>query len=300
LRLSPLSRPLVAAAGLAVAAAGFVVAPADAAAPAGITRTDVLAAAAKARTIDPTEMGQLISPKEVRKLVNRACSLDADTELLFAVYPLAVNANQHADGVFVEAMIYDVDGMSHPAEGSSEEDYARLCAFGALAATDAGFSLQGTTTFGVQTPKTYQLSGDVFVTPVFNKKYADLFPSDPDADVPEMTPVFSATGKSAKTTVTTTITKTATPKTAKQKKAAKKAYTKALAAASHAYDKAKAKATTSKAKAAAKRKYNARKAAAKSAYQAAIAPFRITKTKKSNTVSYPFSVAMELPENPTP
>ena len=299
MRLSPLSRPLVAAAGLAVAAAGFVVAPADAAAPAGITRTDVLAAAAKARTIDVTDINELTSPKEARRLANRACSVDPDSEILSMALPLPVTAGQHADGLFVEAIIYDAEAMSHVSETSSPYEFARFCAFGALAATDPGFSLQGTATFGFVTAKAYQLSGDVFVTPAVSMKAADLFPG-PDAEAPKVDPVFSATGKSAKTTVTTTITKTATPKTAKQKKAAKKAYTKALAAASHAYDKAKAKATTSKAKAAAKRKYTARKAAAKSAYQAAIAPFRITKTKKSNTVSYPFSVAMEVPESPAP
>lgn len=281
MRKSFLSRSLVAVASLAVASAALAAVPATAATATGITRDQVLAAAASVRATnavgDPGEFTP-ITTRAVRTLANRACAVDQDSETVIYAFGQPTQTGDDADGVLLGAFVVDLTAVID--ESSPVGMGYRLCFFGAVATTDPAYSLSGTATLNAVTSSSHALSGDVYVTPARN-----LNPADPGLAAQ---PSFTAAGNAVKAIPV----KVATPKTTKQKKAAKKAYSKSLKSAKKSYTKAAKKAGDSKKKkATAKKAYSKKKAAAKTKYKNAVATFKVVNT----TDARPFSISAIFP-----
>lgn len=281
MRKSVLSRSLITAVSLAVASVAFSAVPATAATASGITRDEVLAAAAARAGTDPESM-----PLAVRALANRACAVDPNFEFVYLATGYPTQTGDDAEGLLLAALIVDLSAIG--GESSSAEDPMRWCAFGALAATDPSYSLTGTATLDYLTTSTHALSGDVYVTPARSLTLTDLENID---ESQFRQPSFAASGNATKVIPT----KVSTPKTAKQKKAAKKVQAKALKSAKKSYTKAIKKAgKNKKKKAAAKKAYAKKKAAAKAKYKLATATFKIV----NNTDARPFSISAVIPVQP--
>lgn len=284
MRTSILSRSVIALATLAITSAALTVAPANAATPAGVTRGDVLATASAVRaetTDDPSDYSPA-TQRLLRKLALSTCHVDAEGgESVLAFLAVPVESGRHADGLMASAFIYT------PGAGPHDDGAFRACSFGALATASAGSVLSGTATLTGSTTIASRLSGDVFMTPVM----IDATAEDDQQEAP--LPSFSATGESAQSTTTTTSTKTWTPKTAKQKKAAKKSYATKLKAAKKTYQKALKRACHDKGKKSkAKRAYDKKKASAKRSYKRAIAKTStIIRNTRTTVTKTPFNVA---------
>lgn len=310
MRTSVLSRSLIAATGLAVAAATLASVPASAAP--GVTRGQVLAAAAAVRADGAATLGtkSASTNRTLRTLSNQVCAVDHSAEAVVLPIAIATQAGEQADGLMVGAVIVDLsviisffNATPEPTLGDLSElesempnpdTIGRLCVFGALAATDVSSSLSGTATLDLLGASSYNLSGDVYVTPARNLRYSELMTLLSGSSEAEFTlPSFKATGNATKVTPT----KVSTPKTTKQKKAAKKAYDKALKSAKKSYTKALKKAGDSKKKkSAAKKAYSKKKATANAKYRSAIATFKIV----NNSASRAFSVAALFPDMELP
>ncbi len=270
MRSSLISRAVVAAASVAIGSVALAAVPATAATSSGITRDQVLSAAAGLRAGVAATPAQSTALTDV---INRACTVVAGQEEPVMRASQALTAGDDADGFAVTAIVYPS---------------GRNCSFTALATADASFQLSGkatiTSTPGL-TPNPVTstlfsgaLSGDVFVTPIYA---ASSF----------STITATASGNAAKTTTSTTTTKVKDKKTSKEKKAAKKKYDKRIKAAKKSYKKALKKADGSKSKkAAAKKSYKAKRSTAKAAYKKAVAGSRIVTRTTSTTENRPFSV----------
>jgi hypothetical protein len=274
MRTSILTRSVITTASLAIASVTLVAAPAGAKPTAtadGVTREKVLAAAAALKTED--EATYVAGVKAIRSITHRACAIDIDNgEVVEEFYPIGLEPPTNADGVVVIGVI-----------GNDFDNTYRLCVVGAVAATDPGFTLQGSSTLTAGTRTvTVPLSGDVTTTRI-----------DPTADETLDALTFSAAGGSVKITTTPTTYKVIKKKTKVEKARAKRAYDKKLKTAKKTYTKALDKAGKSKSKkAAAKKAYAAKRAAAKAAYKYAIASYRIVHGTTSSTDARPFTLTM--------
>jgi hypothetical protein len=271
---SILVRSAVAVAALAVGSAALVAAPANAA-PSDITRAQVLDAVARVRAEPEAAPGAYSdgTARALRVLANRACLVDPDgTDVVMGVLASPTEVGRSADGLVALALVNSLETIDDITQ-------ARGCAFGAVAATAGSATLSGTATLGGSAPVT--LAGDVTVTPATVVENGSPFPA------------FTASGASTITTTTTVTVKVA--KTTKQKRAAKKAYDKALTTAKKSYSKALKKAGSSKSKkAAAKKTYAAKKSKAKAAYRSAIAAgHKVVETP--NSVATPFTLSATFP-----
>jgi hypothetical protein len=275
---SILSRSVMAVASLAIGSVALAAVPADAATKTGITRAQVLTAAAGARTAPDTSRTFIgnydpATNRALRAMVNRTCAVDPDgPEVYNGVIVTATAPGASADGVVVSALLYDTDTLSQQAVPTG-----RLCSFGALTTTKPRSVLRGAARLG-EAPSV-RLSGDVFVTRPVSSPLDESTQSLPF-------PAFSATG----TSVQSTKVKVSDKKTTKEKKAARTAYDKRLKAVKKSYAKALDKAGSSKSKrAAAKKAWGAKKKSAKAKYRYAIAGFKIV-TRKTAT---PFTVSAQ-------
>jgi len=278
MRTSLLSRSVIAVATLGIGSVALAAVPASAATASGITRDQVLAAAAGVRS-EPVSVEGQYSPstdRALRVLANRACSIDRDgTQLIIGFLADATDAGASADGVVVTAVIADLAGQSEGYKG---------CSFGALATTDGAFTLSGSATLGSAAP--VALSGDAFATApvIFNAEGEGAFAP----------PAFTASGSATRSFDVTTSTKVKDKKTKSEKKAAKTTYAKRLAAAKKSYQKALDKAGKSKSKKAkAKKAYSAKRATARAAYKYAIAGYKIVKKTTQQTETRPFTVSAQ-------
>lgn len=328
MRKSILSRSVIALATLSLGPLALAAVPASAAAPSDITRQQVLAAASAVRA-ESSLSALLISPatsRALRVLANRACSIDPDGEE-FAVLSLseATAGGQSADGVVVSALVVTADianlitsftAIEEPPAGVEIGDFLRLCSFGVLTATAGSSTLAGTATIGGETPQSFGISGEVFVTPPSNfKDFESLLgissedeeePAGPDFSA--IAPKLTATGNAVRTFDVPGSSTVVTPKTTQQMKAAKATYDKKLKSAKAGHKKAVKKAGSSKSKKkAAKKAYAKKQAAAKTAYQKAVAPSNVlVSTMTKNSESTPFtltaqvdlSTLLEFPEVP--
>ncbi|MET0447470.1 MAG: hypothetical protein ABW004_03650, partial [Aeromicrobium sp.] len=270
MRTSLLTRSAIAVATFGIASAALVATPATAAVPSGITRQIVLTAAANVRA-----QGDMVDePTQalLQQMAEATCGVAEGETLMFASGDATAPAGDDADGLLVTAIIFGTSTI-------------RACQFGAVATTNAAFTLTGTATLtatvmgGDPVVRTGALSGNVAVTaPISDDSF---FPS---------TTTFTAAGNAARTTYVAG-TKTVKDKKSKaEKKAAKKKYQKRLAAAKKKYVKALDKAgnSTSK-KAAAKKSYSAAKKSAKAKYKKAISGRKQVKVKIAKTEKRPFS-----------
>ncbi|MBD8608493.1 hypothetical protein IFT73_16675 [Aeromicrobium sp. CFBP 8757] len=280
MRTSILSRSLVAVASIAVGSVALAAVPATAATPSGITREQVLTAAAGVRANPDSTTGGIFgggpgygpaANRALRAMVNRVCITDPDgPELAVQSVAAATMTGQSADGVVVSAYILNTESDSSSVAG-------RVCSFGALATVADRSVLTGTAT--ITGGATVALSGDAFVTPAVNLVFTS---SGPTGELP----TFSASGAA----VQSNVVKIADKKTSKEKRAAKKKYTKRIASAKKSYAKALDKAGSSKSKkSAAKKAYKAKRASATAKYRTAVANFKLVTTKTPT----PFSVSAQ-------
>lgn len=275
MRASTLSRSMIAIAALAIGTGALTIVPADAATPSGVTKE--LAMTAIGYT--PSPGGASDSPEALsatRDILVRSCDLSADEVVEDFVGDRAAS-RAVVDAMIAAAIIVDTDA-----------DYVRTCVVGVTVATFADRQLTGTGSLSLDisagsasapTRTTVQsaLSGDVSVTS-FSVPASD--------DIQQA--MFSASGSSLSQVVTQGTT--SVHKTKAQKKAAKKARDKKLAAAKKKFVKALKKAGSSKPKKSkAKIAYTRKKAAARAAYSKAIATTTIP-TTRVRTVSRPFAV----------
>jgi hypothetical protein len=296
MRMPILTRSVVAVATLAIGSVALAAVPANAKpsaadTPNGVTRAQVLTAAAGVRAVPlPASSGPFTSGydpatnRALRAMVNRVCAVDPDgPELSTGSIAAATASGGSAEGVVVSAFLFNTDTV---VTGSSTPQ-GRVCSFGALAATDSRGVLSGTASLSGLPPAA--LSGDVFTTGPLNSSLGVILEGGGSYD---FLPTFSASG----TSTVTVDTKVATKKTTKQKKAAKVKYNKQLKSAKKAYKKALDKAGKSKSKKkAAKSAYSKKRSAAKAAYKLAVANFKIVKT----STSAPFNVSAKAAA-PTP
>lgn len=286
MRISIWSRSAIAIASAAIASAALTATPANAATPAGVTRDDVLAAAGAVRADsgDPFDLSES-TQRLLRKLALSKCAVDATRgESIIGIFAVTVESGRSADGLTASAIIY-TPGVTVVDDGT-----VRACSFGALAATTVGSTLNGTSNFVGSTTIESRLSGDVFVTPVI----IDRTPADDEDDAPP--PRLAATGESVHSATTTTTATAWISKTAKQKKAAKKAFLIKFKAAKKAYAKALKKAGNNKhQRSKAQKTYARTVTAAKLTRKQADAKTRtILKNTKVTVTKVPFSVAATI------
>lgn len=275
MRPSIVSRSVIAVATLGIGSVALAAVPATAATPSGITREQVLTAAAGVRSAPPGSGGEFFySPygaagnRAIKAMVNRTCSIDPEgPEVVFATLGAVPAAGSSADGLVVTAVI--INGETATMGGNA----GRLCTFGALAAVAPRSTLSGSASL-TGAPAT-PLSGDAFITPAASSPLTSL-----DDSALDDLPTFSASGNA----VQSDDVKVADKKTKKEKKAAKTKYDKRLKALKKAYTKALDKAGSSKSK----------KKTAKAAYRYAIAGYKIITT---NTPT-PFNVTAKYTPAP--
>jgi hypothetical protein len=279
MKKSLLSRSMVAVASIAVGSVALAAVPASAATSSGITRDQVLTAAAGVRSAPANQnnfLGGNYGPaanRALKAMANRACAIDPDgPRVALGSVAASTAPGGSADGVVVTAQIFNLDPAA-PGNGGPES----LCSFGAVAPTAERSVLNGTATLTGGAASA--LSGDVFVTPAIFTPVSN--------STPAAFPTFSATGNA----VQSNTVKVTDKKTKKEKKAAKVKYDKRLKSAKKAYKKAVDKAGSSKSKkSAAKKAWTAKKKAAKAKYKYAIAGYKLVIRKTST----PFAVSAQF------
>ena len=291
MRTSILSRSVIAVATLAIGSVALVAAPATAATPSGITRQQVLSAADAVRAYNTSYENYPAVEEQVRAIAAAPCKIAADDQVNFGFD--ATSAGKNADGVIIQAYVI---------AGDSERAPYRTCVVAAIASADPSLALSGKLTLTGETqvnlpalrgaPETVnstlnaELSGDVFVSAPL--PVADDFTTINSAG-------FTANGKTTRSDKVLTIDKVADTKSKASKRFAKKKYVKRLKAAKKAYAKAiKQAGGNAAAKADAKSAYSARRAVATSRYAYAIADYKLTKTRTTQTVDRPFSIGAEV------
>jgi hypothetical protein len=277
MRSSLLTRSAVAVASLAIGSVALAAVPASAAAPAGVTRTQVLEIAQSLRGPG----GELTQSARtaLTSIVAAACGTTAETVRDVQASPTAAGGN--ADGFVVKAALF--------AEGT-----IRYCDFGAVAVVDPAFALSGTSSITAQITNTPApgsgtavtqvgtLSDQVALTPLVNGTIDTTFSIETS---------FTAIGNATKSSTVTKTVKVKDKKSKAEKKAAKKKYSKRLAQAKKNYAKALDKAGKSKSKkAAAKRVYAKARALAKAKYAYATAGHKNVKRTSTVVENRPFSV----------
>ncbi|MFC5676761.1 hypothetical protein [Aeromicrobium endophyticum] len=262
MRTSILTRSVISIASLAIGSVALAAAPASAAAPSGVTRDLVLAAANAERDGDVNVAA--------KTLADAVCAPQSGEKLDYVAVRVDYTPDD-VDGVFIRAEYLD-----QVARGG------RTCSFAAFVPVAPKATLSGTATLTglpvdqLQRPydpevlATAPLSGDVTTLgPVDGSQFYDMT-ADAKGDV--IAPAGTATDTS----------RTITPKTTQQRYAAKTARNKAVSSARKAYVKASEKAGSSKSKeAAAKRTYLAKKKAANATYRTALEGTLTIKTTTS-------------------
>lgn len=278
MRTSILSRSVIAIASLAITSAALAATPATAATAPSVTRDLVLTAANGLRLTDPTEAQVEATFRAMQRIAVRSCALDTELGEFFILDEFVpVTASNNADGLLIRGQV-----------GSFGLGLSRDCTIAAFTATDPAFRLSGSVNIsgvkvGEDEPVTVRLHSGVLAANVYVTKPIDAREYD------NLT--ASASGSATKTTTTTTSTKVSTPKSAAQKKAAKKKYNAKVKAAKKKYAKA---GKTKKAKQVMTKSISR----AKKVYKSAIASFKIVKKTTSKTDKRPFSITTALPEVP--
>lgn len=278
MRITLLTRSVIATAALGIGVGLLTAPPVSAAAP-GVTRAQVLAAVEAARA-EPDPEAIFLSratTRAARTLANSVCKIDHAKELMAFALVKPTEDGQGAEGVVVTAIVQTL-------EAQDLDDYVRYCTFGAFTSTKPGGVLTGNSTLNFGSTVTTKLSGETAVTGTLNHTYAQI---------PGLTsaPVLTATGTSNLTTKSTTTKKVATKKSKAQIKTAKTRYAKQLKAAKAKYTKAIKKAGKSqKAKNAAKKVYNAKKKSLRASYKKAVATHRTVTTTTTSTAKAPFNL----------
>lgn len=309
MRTSILTRSAVAVATLAIGSAALVAAPAQAATSNGITRDEVLAAAAGLRVDQPSpggpgESGPIVlsaaaaeltpGEKALASLAAKGCGITPSPET--PVFGQPAETPDGVDGLVVIALL----------SGEPASEYlsdAELCTFVALAPVatrstfTGGVNVTGATLrptadgipsfpFGDVTvtasSEQYTLSGDVFASPARTTSGGfTVLGFDAEGLVK------SPSSKQALSSV-----KIADKKTKADKRAAKKAYVKRLKAVKKSYAKAvkRARGNTVK-KVEARMLYSARRSAAKATYAYAVADYKLVNLRGATTDERRFSVA---------
>jgi hypothetical protein len=277
MRSSLLTRSVVAVASLAIGSVALGAVPATAAAPAGVTRAQVLEIAQSLRGPG----GELTETADValKSIVAAACNTTIASVANLQASPTA--AGDDADGFVVKAALF-------------ADSTIRYCDFGAVAVVDPAFALSGTSSITAQmtnTPapgsgtaetQTGTLSDQVALTPLVNGTSSTF----------SIATSFTAVGNATKSSTVTKTVKVKDKKSAKEKKAAKKKFSKRLAQAKKNYAKALDKAGSSKnKKAAAKRVYAKARALAKAKYAYDTAGFKNVKRTTTVVENRPFSVS---------
>ncbi|KAA1380439.1 hypothetical protein [Aeromicrobium fastidiosum] len=268
MRLSILSRLTGAVVAAAVGSAVLTSAPATAATPQGVTKETAMRAINGFRNslTGGSWNDQFEGRTATYEILNRSCDLKPGEEIgdLDAM-PAAVRRN--VDVMVAAGYIFDED-----------EDYIRTCVIGVAVATFAGASMTGSTSLLVDvrsdaTGETARaampgtLSGDVTVTGPLSVGASDTVEQA----------MLSATGHNVTTTIGTIVTNV--PKTAAQKKKAKKAYSAQMSSARKALKKALKKAGKDKRKVkAAKKTFAKKQRKARSVYAVARNNTRVVTT----------------------
>jgi hypothetical protein len=279
MRASILTRSAVAVASLAIGSAALAATPALADTASGVSRETVLTIAAQARQGDNTYGPDTIA------LVEKVCGIGSDVGRDIQVSP--TYQPDGVDGFLVQTNV-----------ASTQSSPSRSCTFVALATSRAVSTMAGTARITVEQPTRvedaelgpaeaapvhdFAVSGDVYVTaPVDDIHYGDFG-------------VATASGTVTVTeAATTTTSRVVTPKTTQQKRAAYKAYNRALDKAQAKLTKALKKANGDAGKKAAARKaYAARKKAALAKRHVALDGTKTTVVRqdaKTSTTSFSFA-----------
>ncbi|KAA1380430.1 hypothetical protein [Aeromicrobium fastidiosum] len=271
MRRSVLSRSIVGAVSLAVASVALTAAPSSAATPAPVTRDMVLSVAN-----DLLAPGDFYAPGVYETLENIAattCGV-AEPSIIDDVVAEPLNG-AGAVGLVVRAFIVDAD------------DVNRECSFGALTTTVASdFVLSGQYSFSHEVLATGSAGPSVPVAATPGQLSGNLVITAPVSYTDRIITgaTMTASGRSSRTTDTTTFTRIETPKSAKQLRAAKATYKKRLAAVKKTYANSIKKARTKKGakkKAAldlARRKHTRNLRVAKDRYRHATATFKLRRS----------------------
>lgn len=285
---STLHRRVIAATAVAIGAATLSHAPATASTTPGITRVQVLEAAALAR--QPVRDDAAYST--LNALVHRVCGVPSGQNLVrlsayWDVVPVATSSS--VDGVLVSAGV-----STYRADDSFVS--AQNCTVAVLAATDDKRTMSGTVKVaspGV-TDETFALNEQVFVSPLVGAINSGR----------AFTGSMTASGTADQTLKVPIKIKVVTPKSVARKKAARHAYEKSLASAKKSYKKAVKKAGKSKSakvkakKLKAKKTYNRRKASATKTYRVAVASVVTYVPSTRTTVNrQPITVTAVLSDN---
>jgi hypothetical protein len=294
MRTSILSRSVIAVATLAVGSAVFAAVPATAATQNGVTRQEVLTAAAALRADGATQIDPSASTETaLLALARKVCGPTAQNP-----YASPVETPGSVDGLTVTSM---VDLGTEDEGGFTPFD---TCSFTAVATVGAGTTFSGesrvytnsfngiigggpiiTAQAGPSYSDTiYQLSDDVFVSPPQTISNGLTFAG------------FDANGlvKSPTSKRVLTSVKIADKKSKAEKRAAKKAYVKRIKVIKKSYAKAKRKAGKSaEKKAIARMKYVTRRATTKSAYAYAVADYKLVNRRTNVADERRFSVTAD-------
>lgn len=259
MRLSLLSRLTGAVVAAAVGSAVLTSAPATAATPQGVTKETAMRAinGFRASSTGGSWNDLFEGTQATYEILNRSCDLEPG-EVIGDLDAMPATARRNVDVMVAEGYVVDAD-----------EDFVRTCVVGVAVATFAGASMTGSSSLLVDvrsdaTGETARaampgtLSGDVTVTG----------PLSVDASHTVEQAMLSATGHNL--TSSTGRIVTYQPKTAAQKKKAKKAYSATMAGARKTLKQALKKAGKNKRKAkAAKRVFFAKQRKARTVYHVA-------------------------------
>jgi hypothetical protein len=287
MRPSFLSRSVVAVASLAVGSVALAATPATAATPSGVTRDQVLAAAASVRSMPSDADYEAVTEPLLLAIARPSCSITADERAFFDADP--TEAGQGADGLLIKAYI----------ETAQRENRTyRQCVVAAVASTNPAMTLSGTLTLNGSTRESFLSDSNTVLPPARSALSGDVFVSPPitvtgDVYVDETS--FTATGNGTRDVSVTTTVKVTDKKTKNEKRKAKKAYLKKLKSAKKSYVKALKKAGKSKSKkAAAKKAYARKRVSAKSTYKVATAGYKLVKKTTTRPDNVPFNLSAAI------
>lgn len=279
MRTSIFTRALMAVATAAIASGALAALPADAATASGITRESALfAIRGNVPTGPPPEHLYNEMRSATRDILERSCNLDSGEIVHHNVITQPVTTNRYADGMLAAGFVYD-----------SSDELSRTCIIGVTATTFTSSTLNGTSTLSVEVLR----DGEGTVTPitVASAQTGDVFVTGP-ISVPAADDVSRAMYASAGDWVNL-VGVPATyfqPRSAAEKKAARKVYDKKVKTAKKACTKALKKAGSSKnKKTKAKKKYLKKKAAARSVYKKAIKAVPVSTTRPTPKRAYSIS-----------
>jgi hypothetical protein len=298
MRTSILSRSAIAVATLAIGSAALVAAPATAATSNGVTREEVLAAAAAVRADAASEATSDSTQAKLAALAAKVCGPTVDDR--FNVFGQPVSTPDSVDGLTITViqptgMPEETPPFPSPFLGIDSCTFVAVAPIGG-ATTFAGDLSVSTATldpfagpFGPgqsTSDNVYALSGDVFSSPPMKVTHSVNFSAMAAEGL-----VTSENGQRV-----LTVSKIADKKSKAAKKAAKARYVKRTKAAKKTYARALKRAGSNRAaKDAARMTYLSRRASLKSAYAYAIADYKLVKTRSRQADARRFSVSTGSP-----